>query len=47
MSEGFDGVGKCVGKLWSIAGPIGRLGGLGGSSEEAREVEDKCGDMGD
>jgi hypothetical protein len=47
MSEGVDSVGKGVRKSWSIAGPIRRLGGLGGSSEEAREVEDKCGDMGD
>jgi hypothetical protein len=28
--------------LGSVAGPIGRLRGLGGSLEEAREVEVKC-----
>jgi hypothetical protein len=46
-SRTFDSIRKCIGKLGSVAGPIGRLRGLGGSLEEAREVEDKCRDMGD
>jgi hypothetical protein len=46
-SRTFESVGKRIRKLGSVAGPIGRPGGLGDSSEEAREVEVKCGMMGD